>query len=178
MSSYGSYITNVMSRFQQLGFFAPEELQTLEAIMTEAANEMIAEENGEPIQGELIVSDRVRPREKIASDFAIMGVSASHSFKVQEGEKVIVHELVCEVIGRDFTNGKVLVWHPFWGEQWLPEDGVIRIQKLFNFNMLKDVAKTLMSKDFIHHFRTKIGQEGTEEIEHNSQSNKLNQDDK
>lgn len=177
MSSMIGYITRVMMAFKATGAFGEEELREIESIMYAVAQEETRD---------IVVHKADRSR--IASSFSTIAIHG-HQFKVKEGEKVIVHELICTVISRDFTNGKIKVMNPFWGEQWIPEQSCIRIQELFTLGMLRDVLKTALSPKFLDHFKAKIGRDKTLDLEHdteasgyleyeNSQSKELSKIDK
>lgn len=177
MSKYGSYISDVITRIASTNEFSEEEVNWFAQLMTQVANEHIAEDN--PIEGQYIQNPVMKKKGIIASDFSAISLTTQHIFEVKEGEKVLAHDLICEVIGRDFEKGNLLIRHPFWGEKWLPETRVIRLQKIFTMNMMKEVIKTAMSGEFISHFKNKIGQDRVEELEHDeTQSKSYQLDDK
>jgi len=158
MSSMIGYITRVMSAFKHTGAFGEEELREIESILYAVAQQETRD----------VVLHKA-DRNTIASSFSAIAL-VGHQFKVKEGEKVIVYELICTVTARDFTNGKIQVMNPFWGIQWVPEQSCIRIQELFTLGMLRDVIKTAMSPNFIKDFKKRIGREKSIDLDHDTEA--------
>ncbi len=148
------YITRVLEAFKACGAFSEQELKEIEAMMFEIAN-----------YEERDITHVKADKNIIASSFSSIAVQG-HKFKVREGEKVIVHELLCEVKARDFSRGLVLVQNEFWGARWVSEDSCIRIAEIFTLGLLKDAVKTAFSPKFLEHFKAKIGREKSLDMDH------------
>lgn len=77
-----------------------------------------------------------------------LSISSNYSFKTKEGDLVLLHELRCEVISHDYSSGKVLVTHEYWGSRWCEEREFILLKDIFSISLIQSIVKFITSKSF------------------------------